>query len=475
MRHIPRFTLVLLLAVCTPMFVAADDAKPALPVAGTWEGTLKAIIDVTLVFRVTAKPDGTLSATGSTAEEGAKEVPFDSAEFKDGKLTITLKRANITYTGTLSKDGKTITGQFKEKGVPLPLDLTRVDKVHVQKRPQTPAKPYPYREEDVTFDNPAAKGVKLAGTLTLPKGDGPFAAVMLLTGSGPSDRDETVLGHKPFLVIADHLTRNGVAVLRCDDRGVGKSKGNYSKATTADFATDAEAGVAFLKGRRDIDPKKIGLIGHSEGALIAALAASRSDDVAFIVLLAGNALPGDETMMIQARLIAQAEGATPATLAGDARFQRHALELAKAGADAAHLEAALREELARLPAEERKAVEEKGRLGAAVAGIKALAGPWLTFFVSYDPRPALRRVKCPVLALNGSKDLQVPPKEHLPEVAKALREGGNRDVTVKELPGLNHLFQKCETGKLAEYGRIEETFNPEVLKLITEWVKERTK
>jgi uncharacterized protein len=475
MRHIRRSTLVLVLAVCIPGLVAADDAKPASPVAGIWEGALNVTVEMRLVFRITAKADGTLSGTASTPDEGAKEVPLDSVTFEDGKLTLTRKKVDITYTGTLSKDGKTIEGKFKQAAVILPLHLTRVEKVHVRKRPQTPVKPYPYSEEMVAFDNPAAEGVRLAGTLTLPKGDGPFPAVVLLTGSGAHDRDETALGHKPFLVIADHLTRNGVAVLRCDDRGIGKSTGNHAKATTANFATDAEAAIAFLRARREIDPKKVGLIGHSEGAVKASMVAARSRDVAFIVLLAGNALPGAETILRQGPLVAAAAGESPEAIARNARVERRLIRLVQSGADAVHLEAALREELDKLSPAERKAVVERGLDEKTRMYIRAQAGPWLTFFVNYDPRTALRRVKRPVLALNGDKDVQVAARENLPEVAKALRAAGNPEFTVKELPGLNHLFQKCKTGAVGEYGEIEETFNPEVLKLITEWVKERTR
>jgi fermentation-respiration switch protein FrsA (DUF1100 family) len=355
------------------------------------------------------------------------------------------------------------------------LTLKRLAKAPEFARPHDPKKPFPYAAEEVVYENKAA-GVKLAATLTLPKGAGPFPAVVLITGSGPQDRDETVAGHRPFLVLADYLTRRGIAVLRADDRGVGGSTGDVFKSTTADFADDALAGVAYLKGRKEVHPKQIGLLGHSEGGIAAPLAAVKSADIAFIVLLAGTGLPGEELLYLQGERVGRAAGAGEKELARGRALQEAFFAILKKEKDAAavrkQLLAAVEAERAKLSDEEKKAA--KGQEVALQAQLKMIQTPWFRYFLTHDPRPALRQVRCPVLALNGAKDVQVPSKENLGAIEKALREGGNKDFTVKELPGLNHLFQTCKTGGIAEYGTIEETIAPAVLDLVADWVRQRT-
>ena len=313
--------------------------------------------------------------------------------------------------------------------------------------------------------------MKFAGTLTLPKGDGPFPAVVMITGSGPQNRDEEILGHKPFLVIADYLTRRGIAVVRVDDRGVGGSTGDNNSSTSADFAEDALAGVEFLKGRKEIDAKRIGLIGHSEGGLVAPLAASQSRDVAFIVLLAGTGLPGDEILVEQNKLILKAAGASKEVIARQLKWLAIALPIVKQEPDSQVAQDRIAAELAKW--KETVGTDEKKDVAEFVkaldkAAIAPLMTKWFRFFLSYDPRPALRKVQCPVLALNGEKDLQVPCKLNLDEIAKALTAGGNKDFTIKEFPNLNHLFQTCKTGGISEYAAIEETMAPVVLETMAD-------
>ena len=268
-----------------------------------------------------------------------------------------------------------------------------------------------------------------------------------------------MLGHKPFLVLADYLTRKGITVLRVDDRGVGKSTGNrWPDATTADFATDAEAGVAYLKTRSEVDPHKIGLIGHSEGGLIAPMVAASDPDVAFIVMMAGLGVPGDEVLLEQGVLISEAAGASPAAAEKAAAARRELFMLIKQEKDNALLEKELREKLAGQP-EAQINVE-----------IKAFTSPWFRYLIAYDPAPALRNVKCPVLAINGEKDLQVAPNQNLPAIRKALTEGGNQHVEIDELPSLNHLFQTAKTGAPTEYGEIEETMSPVAMEKIASWI-----
>jgi pimeloyl-ACP methyl ester carboxylesterase len=342
-------------------------------------------------------------------------------------------------------------------------------------RPQNPKKPYPYDEEDVIYDNPKS-GNKLAGTLTLPRSPGPHPVVLLITGSGPQDRDEALLGHRPFLVIADYLTRRGIAVLRVDDRGTGKSTGKFEGATTVDFAGDARASVDFLKTRQDIDPKQIGLVGHSEGGIIAPMLASESSDIAFIVMLAGPGVTGEEILLAQQFLIARAMG-TPEDEAERSRgIERFILSVVKEEPDEAEVKRKVREGIEKLsaamPEDQRKKQIEK--IAAIEKQIPTLISAWFRAFLVYDPRPALEKVKVPVLAMNGALDLQVPPHQNLPAIVAALEAGGNPDYQIVKLAHLNHLFQTAQTGSPTEYAKIEETFAPAALETMGEWIGRHT-
>jgi uncharacterized protein len=451
---------------CAPL--AADD-KPAAKkgIDGYWLGTLRVgAVELRLGFKFEMK-DGKLVATMDSIDQGAKDIPVESAEFADNTLTLKMAKMKAGYSGKLQPDGDTIKGEL-EQGFKLPLDLKRQDKAFTLNRPQTPKKPYPYVEEEVTFPS-RAKGVTLAGTFTKPKGDGPFITAILITGSGPQDRDESLMGHKPFLVLADHLTRKGIAVLRYDDRGIGKSTGKFEDATSKDFAEDAAGAVAYLRDRKEVG--KIGFIGHSEGGLIAPMVAAEDARIAFIVMLAGQGTSGEEVLVAQGQLIVKAMGGDEKTLKRQKEVQARLFELAKKGASLKELKAAFADFEKDLTDAE-KAEFEKTR-GAIEAQVAMVSSPWFKFFLTYDPRPALKKVKCPVLAINGDKDLQVPAKENLSEIEKALKAGGNTHVTVREFPGLNHLFQSCKTGTPLEYGNIEETFAPAALDVISEWVLKR--
>jgi uncharacterized protein len=473
-------------------------AKPLSGWEGNWEGKLSISgIQIRIGFTFTKKGDGSWSGVMHSPDQGAKDKPLSSVEITDNKVKADFKAAKAMYEGQLSADGTTLKGEWRQADLKLPLELKRVEKISTLKRPQTPKKPYPYREEEVTYENTKHK-VKLEGSLTLPQGDGPFPCVLLITGSGMQDRDETLFGHKPFLVLADHLTRNGIAVLRVDDRGANKSSKVSQDDTSADFMEDVLAGVNYLKTRKEINPKKIGLMGHSEGGLIAPMAAAQApDDIAFIILLAGTGLPGDQIMGMQSRALLKATGAPEKFLDWNAGVHRQLIALLRVEKDVN----AVREKTKEILTAEMGKMEPDVRVFlaksvAALKGktegneepkleelvlkqmepqIKAFTGGWFRFFLQFDPRPTLSKVKCPVLALNGELDLQVPPKENLAEIAKALKAGGNADVTVKEFPKLNHLFQTCKTGSVSEYGQIEETIAPNVLECITEWIKTKTK
>jgi hypothetical protein len=437
--------------------------KPAAPseIDGTWQGTLDAgALMLRIVFKIVNTQEG-LTAQMQSPDQSPAWIAASSVSRKDSALTIDLKGIGAKFEGKISADLSSMDGTFTQMGSPLPLALKRIkDQSAVEpRRPQNPVKPYPYREEDVTYTNKAA-GNTLAATLTIPPGKGPFPAVLLIVGSGPHDRDETVFGHKPFLVLSDYLTRKGIVVLRADKRGIGKSTGDLASATTADFASDAEAGVAYLKSRPEADPRKIGLIGHSEGGVVAPMVAASDPGVAFIVMMAGDGVPGDQLVVEQTRLLAEAAGASKEKAAENADQEREVLALVVSEKDAAALDKKLREKLAAdgMP---------EAHIGPS---IKALTSPWFRYLLTYDPATALRKVACPVLAMNGSLDLQVPPAQNLPAIRKALKDGGNKHYEVDELPGLNHLFQTAKTGSLREYGEIEETISPVALDKIAGWI-----
>jgi pimeloyl-ACP methyl ester carboxylesterase len=464
----------LILVLLTGSGWSAQDAAKTPKIEGVWLGTLKVgDEELRLGFTVTAK-NGKLIATLNSIDQGADGIPIKEVTVQDGKIRFALPAIKASFEGKINKEATEIAGEWTQ-GKAYPLTLKRVDKLPTAKRPQEPKRPFPYREEEITYENKKAK-VKFAGTLTLPKGDGPFPAVVMITGSGPQNRDEELLGHKPFLVIADYLTRRGIAVVRVDDRGVGGSTGDNDSSTSADFAEDALAGVAFLKGRKEIDAKHIGLIGHSEGGLVGPLAASMSKDVAFVVMLAGPGLPGDEILIEQNKLLLKAAGASQDAIDRQLKWLSMALPIVKQEEDSKVAEKRIRAELAKW----KEAAGDKDKAMADfISTVEKVVGTlttkWFRYFLNYDPRPALEKVQCSVLALNGEKDLQVACKPNLDAVAKALKEGGNKDYTVKEFPGLNHLFQTCKTGGIDEYGSIEETMAPVVLETMGDWILARVK
>lgn len=466
-----------------PIAAPAPDA-----VEGTWLGTLTLPgAELRVVVHLEAGEDGALSATMDSPDQGARGIPVREATFRDGRLTLDIAAVGASYEGVLDGRGRLV-GEFSQGGADLPLTLERVEAVEGPPRPQEPTPPFPYRSEDVRYPVPEA-GIELAGTLTLPQGDGPFPAVALVTGSGAQNRDSEVFGHKLFLVLADHLTRRGIAVLRSDDRGVGESEGVFAEATSRDFADDAAAAAAYLRARPEIDPAAIGLVGMSEGGLIAPMVAAEmapadaeaadSDRLAFIVLLAAPGLPGEEILYLQGALISRAMGADEEAIESSRRTQERLFRVIREEEDpearAERLEAVLREIVDETPEAERAArgIPPGAEEQWIESQVRAVRGPWFRYFLLHDPRPVLRRVTVPVLAIGGELDLQVPPAENLPVIEEALREAGNPDVTIVELPGLNHLFQPATTGAPAEYARIERTFSPEAMELVADWILER--
>ncbi len=416
---------------------------------GDWTGAFQ-VSGQTLHFIV--RIDGQ-SGTFESVDQHAT-VPLKSVHL-DGR-DVRIDMGIATFDGALDVAGKSIAGTFHQGAFASALTLTRSDKpLPKALRPQEPVRPFPYTEEDVTFAG--GGGVVLAGTFTYPKQGGPFTTALLITGSGAQDRDEALLGHRPFLVLSDYLTRRGFAVLRLDDRGTGKSGGVFATTTYADKVADALAAVAWLKTRKEADPARLGLIGHSEGGTIAPMAAAESKDVAFVVMLAGIGVPGAQVLKQQGIDVTRAAGGTEAQVQFQVDMQQKLFDIWH---NAASTEAA--EKLTR------------ELLGPAADGqIAAMKSRTFQDLLQLDPAPTLRKLRCSVLALNGSKDKQVAARQNLPAIAAALAESGSSDWSVVELPGLNHLFQTADKGSLDEYAKIEETIAPIALKTLGDWLASR--
>ncbi|GMV27259.1 MAG: lipoprotein [Phycisphaerae bacterium] len=482
---------IAVLALFWPVAAAArQDAPPAATPEAvsqptTWSGSIALPGGIKLDFSVDLSSD---KGTISIPMQGVRDLALDDVAVSETQLRFVLKPAGAPpmayahFDLKVEPDG-TAAGTLKQAGQEFPVTARRLaegEKPASMNRPQEPKAPFPYAIEDVEFQN-AEAGVTLAGTLVVPQTQGPHPAAVLVTGSGPQDRDESLLGHRPFLVLADHLVRHGIAVLRYDDRGVGKSTGSFATATSDDFAGDALAAVRFLMTRPEIDAKKIGIVGHSEGGLIAPICASRSSDVAYIVLLAGTGVPGAEIIALQGKLIAIANGAPADQAEQGAAMSAEVFRMIADGTPDDQVAARVREiaeqQFNAAPAAQDLGEEERtAKIDELVTqNMAQLTSPWFRRFLVMDPRENLRKVTCPVLAINGSLDLQVPPSQNLPEIEKAVKAGGNTDVTTRELPGLNHLFQRATTGSPTEYAQIEETFAPEALTLITEWITEKTR
>lgn len=455
-------------------------AKPERPKkhTETWHGILAAgTTEFDFQLRIEVDDEGKQYAVLDSFSERKLDL---STEFeqKDDGFTFRLPVIKASFTGKYNDDKTEVVGEW-DQGAKLPLTFKKIPiketrrSLEKPKRPQTPKKPFPYDAKEVTFENKADK-VKLVGTLTLPKSDDErerFPAVILVTGSGPQDRDETLFEHKPFLVIADHFTRKGIAVLRYDDRGVGDSSGNFYGATTADFSRDAECGIDFLKNHAAIDAGKIGIVGHSEGGVVGPMVAARCDDVAFVIMMAGPGVTGAEISTSQSRAMSNAAGLPVEYL--DTQEEALTAVIEK-----------IREEKEPLTEEQidtvlqkiaDKSEQKELHVKLMAAAIKNLKDPWMTDYIMSDPAPDLQKVTCPVLAIYGEKDLQVLPKLNAEAVKKHLTAAGNNDFKTVEMEGLNHLFQTCETGSMGEYIKIEETIAPAALNAMSEWILERIK
>ena len=436
-------------------------------ITGTWYGVIDVQgLQLNLVFNI-AKSESIFTATMDSPDQGVKGVPM-LASFENPNLKLNITAAQIEYNGALNASNEII-GFFTQAGTPFPMNLSREKKR--LKKPQEPTPPFSYYSEEVKFKN-HKDNITLAGTLTLPNKDSQFPVVVLISGSGPQNRDSEILGHKTFLVIADYLTRKGIGVLRFDDRGVAESEGDRAVATSKDFAEDVRAAVGYLKTRKDINPKKIGLIGHSEGGIIAPLVAAGSKDISFIVLLAGTGMPGDALLLEQSYLVGKSMGLSETVLEEAKKLNEQIYSLVKNEKNTAEAKKQITEilitEFGKSPEAKNMTPEQQQ---AAVAGeVANISSPWFHYFLTYDPAVSLKNVKCPVLVLNGEKDIQVSSKTNTTAIKNTLEKSGNKKVTVIEYPNLNHLFQQCTTCTIGEYGTLEETFSPLVLQQISDWI-----
>lgn len=441
--------LILATLITVGCRMAAPSDAAAQSIAGTWKGQ---ITDSAYSLHVTIHirdSSGQLTATIDSPDQQVYGTPASMVSFQLSHLVLTMKRWHIRYEGQLAANGDTLRGTFTQSGHAQQLTLIRANEMAVQ------------------FRNPDA-GITLSGTLSLPSQTAPFPAVVLISGSGPQDRDETLFGHKPFGVLADYLTRRGIAVLRFDDRGTAASGGDFSTATTADFAGDARAALAYLRTRKEINPAETGLIGHSEGGLIASMVAASDKQIAFIVLLAGPGIPSTEVLISQEAAMAKAMGVDSAVVARDTTRNRRIFRLICEDTGSA----ALRDSLSMLVASALpKNLDTAARSKAMARQMTFLLSPWLRYFLRIDPAEYLSRVSCPVLALDGSHDLQVLPEPNIRAIRSALTAGGNTNLTTRIFPGLNHLFQTSRTGLPGEYASIRQSFAPKALTVIARWIR----
>jgi alpha/beta superfamily hydrolase len=470
-------TQTILIAACLLAFVIKTNAQQA-DFNGTWEGKISVGVDLRVIFHVARNENGSFTTTTDSPDQDAFNIPCDATIVSGDSIRIEMKGMNAVYAGKLISDSA-ITGHLTQ-GFSIPLTLKRSTReANLPKRPQTPLPPFPYKSEDVEYDN-ADKSQHFGATITIPEGKGPFPAAVLITGSGPQDRDETISAHKIFAVLADALTRNGIVVLRVDDRGMGKSTGHFSSSTSADFAKDVNVSLDYLLTRPEVNKKKIGMIGHSEGGMIAPLVAVERKDIDFMVLLAGPGVKITQLMVEQNEAMMKS---ILSTRAFDAfmPYYKKLVGIVSSTTDSAMISQSMRK-----AADEWVAVtdtsilnelgfSEKGKQRTTSMMIEKLTTPWFRYFFAYNPQPVLEKLNSKVLALNGSKDIQVLASSNLEGIRAALKKSKSKTYTVKELPGLNHLFQTCITCTVMEYGKLEETFSPVALKEINDWLNKNVK
>ena len=434
-------------------FLTAQTAMSQ--IEGYWKGKIDlGVQKLETAFDIKADGNG-YSATFDVPAQGAFDIPVDETTFQDGRLQLTMSALGASYSGTLKDD--VIEGEFTQHGMTFTLNLAKAEKVEQQKaRPQDPQPPFNYHIEEVAFVN-EKEGNTLAGTLTIPEGEGPFPAMVLVSGSGQQNRDEELMNHRP----SDYCARHGIAVLRYDDRGIGGSTGEVENATSMDFSYDAEAAFDYLRNRKEINATKVGILGHSEGGVINFMVAARRPEVAFLVSLAGPSVNGIEVLKEQQKAILRASGMTEEAVQFNSNTNAQMFDIIEASSSREEADSLLRNLLKGWGYNEELTEQTVGQM----------ASPWMYYFLKYDPTEAIVKTNCRALLLNGSKDLQVIASQNLLAYEKIIADYGKTNMTLRELPGLNHLFQHCETGSPNEYFEIEETISTEVLEMIVGFVK----
>jgi len=471
MRSLKKcFLVAMAFMIVQPTLSQIEVADPV----GYWLGTLDAgATSLRLAFHISRAAEDVFTATMDSPDQGATGIPTGDVMVKGDSIRIEVPYVRGYYLGTFTS-ATSIQGSWHQSGLSFALALEKQDSPFVLKRPQEPQPPFPYREEEVTFRQ-LKEGFTLAGTLTVPGGPGPFPALVLVSGSGSQNRNEEIFGHKPFWVIADHLTRNGIAVIRYDDRGVGASGGSASGATTADLAIDARSAFEYLSKRDDIDKSRLGVLGHSEGGLIAFMLASEYKDIAFIVSLAGPGVDGKTILLEQSDYISRLSGVSE-SIREDNRIVMDKVYDLMASNDTHQSwgDAVIAFTSTYYSSKQRGQYSEEDIERAKrnlLASIPESSYAWMKYFVLSDPTPYFASISCPVLALNGRKDCQVLAEQNINAIKKGLQSAGNKQVTTMILPGLNHLFQTSQTGLPSEYNLIEETFSPNALELISGWIQ----
>ena len=454
-------------------------AQPANKFTGIWEGKLNVGIELRIVFTIKENGQGGLVSSADSPDQSAYGLKCDTTSLNAGTITIEMNDLKAFFTGKLLNDS-TINGTFTQRAV-FQLTLNKVDRPSERKRPQTPQPPFSYKIEDVGYDN-ADKSLHFGATITIPEGNGPFPAAVLITGSGAQNRDEEIMGHKLFAVIADYLTLQGFIILRVDDRGVGKSTGKFNEANSADFAKDVNTSVDYLLSRPEVDGKKAGLIGHSEGGMIAPMVAVNRKDINFIVLLAGPGVKIVDLMAEQNAAILRSAGIGQQALDAYTPLYKEMEEQIIKAADSTTALTAIKKTLNIWIAKTDSSLvkeldlkESKSRDAIGARLVQTMYSPWFKYFLSFDPAPFLKKLKCKVLAINGDKDIQVISRQNLPGITASLKKSKVKSYMIKEMPGLNHLFQTCNKCTLGEYGELEETFSPEASQVISEWLNKNVK
>jgi uncharacterized protein len=446
-------------------------------VIGTWEGKLNIGPGLRIVFHFEETSAGSVKATADSPDQSVFGLKCDTVIFLDDVIRVEMHAQNAVFSGRLLTDS-ILNGTFTQNAAyPLALKKGVFKAPAPPKRPQTPQPPFPYRSEDIEYESPDHT-LHYGATITIPNGKGPFPAALLVTGSGAQDRNEELANHKIFAVLADALTKNGMVVLRVDDRGVGKSTGIFAEATSEDFANDVNTSLDYLLSRPEVNKKKTGLIGHSEGGMIVPIVVSKRNDIDFAVLLAAPGIRIDSLMAEQNAAILRSVGISQSSIDSYLPLYKRLMKViitATDTADAARKTISeFRQWASNIDSASLKELgfdSETSIRNVTSVLVEGFMGKWFKYFLSFDPQPFLQRMNCKVLALNGEKDIQVIASSNLQGIEGALKKSKARKITIQNLPGVNHLFQTCRTCTLQEYGELEETISPSVLKIINDWLK----